>query len=108
MDAIHTNDWKPKNKKHIDEFSQKVDVLINVENEMHFCQEMFTKLNFTVLDDRINSIPPPHDGTFEWMFEAPPSYEGDRQTTVFLDWLADKSGENLFWITGEKIFDQRF
>ncbi|KAF2794964.1 hypothetical protein K505DRAFT_407227 [Melanomma pulvis-pyrius CBS 109.77] len=102
MDSIHTNDWKPKNKKHVEEFSKKVDALITVENEAHFCHEVFAKLHFAVMDDRANSIPVAHEGTFEWMFESPPSYEsGQQQASAFLDWLGDKSGQNLFWITGK-------
>jgi len=102
MDSIHTNDWKPKNKKHVEEFSKKVDSLITVENEAHFCLEVFAKLHFATMEDRAHSIPAVHDGTFEWMFDSPPSYEaGEQQPSVFLDWLGDKRGQNLFWITGK-------
>jgi hypothetical protein len=103
MDSIHTNDWKPKNKKHVEEFSKKVDSLITVENEAHFRLEVFAKLHFPTMEDRSHSIPAAHDGTFEWMFDSPPSCEDGKQPpSVFLDWLGDKGGQNLFWVTGKK------
>ncbi|KAF2707106.1 hypothetical protein K504DRAFT_410991 [Pleomassaria siparia CBS 279.74] len=101
MDSIHTNEWKPKNKKNVEEFSKKVDALIVGENEAHFCQEAFAKLQFVTMEDRAHSIPAAHAASFEWMFESSPSPGGNQQASAFLEWLGDKSGQNLFWITGK-------
>ena len=100
MEAVHDNDWKPKNKKDVDEFSkQQVDSLITSENEAHFCQEMFAKLYSPVLNDRLHSISSPHEGTFEWVFDSQL-----KSGNNFLEWLGSPSGRNLFWITGKALF----
>ena len=47
LDAVHANEWKVKNKKHVEEFSsQQVDRLISAANEAYFCEQVFERLNF--------------------------------------------------------------
>ncbi|KAF2117082.1 hypothetical protein BDV96DRAFT_490389 [Lophiotrema nucula] len=94
MDAIHVNDWKPKSKKNVEEFSKHTQSLVLVESEARFAKDIFGKLYFPVLDDRVQNIPAPLDGTFEWLFE------GSEESGTFMNWLASKDGQNLFWVTG--------
>ncbi|KAF2134245.1 hypothetical protein P153DRAFT_363224 [Dothidotthia symphoricarpi CBS 119687] len=96
LDAVQTNEWKPKNKKNLEVFSKLVDKLIVAENEAHFCAQIFERLGFKELDDRLCSIPTPLEGTFEWVF-------GERQEEMggLLEWFGNTRGENLFWITGK-------
>lgn len=96
LDIIRTNDWKPKNKTHVEEFSEKVNSLILAENEAQFYDDIFANLHFPEQDDRLYSIGAPVKGSFRWMFDARHQKEGS-----FLDWLGNTSGQNLFWITGE-------
>jgi hypothetical protein len=96
LDAVHTNEWKPKSKKHVDEFTKQVDKLIQSANEAHFCDEMFSRLCFEELDHRINSIPAPHPGSFEWMFD-----DAQRDQGGLLEWLGNTRGDNFFWVTGK-------
>ena len=96
LDAVHTNEWKPKNKKHVEEFAKQVDKLIQSANEAHFCDEMFSRLCFEELDHRLNSIPAPHPGSFEWMFD-----DAQRDQGGLLEWLGNTRGDNLFWVTGK-------
>lgn len=103
MDAIHTNDWKPKNKKNVEEFSKQVDKLIQAENEAVFCKDVFAKLYFTVLDDRVQSIPTAHEGTFEWIFNSSSGESEKSQESNLMEWLGNTSGQNLFWITGKTL-----
>lgn len=95
LDAVHANEWKPKSKKAVEEFSQQVDSLITAANEAHFCNGIFARLRFEELDDRLHSIAKPHEGTLEWVFHDQHTDEGG-----VLEWLGNQRGENLFWITG--------
>jgi len=95
LDAVHTNEWKPKNKKHVEEFSKQVDLLISAANEAHFREQIFERMRFEELDHRLHSVSKPHDGTLEWVFDDQHTDEGG-----VLEWLGNQRGENLFWITG--------
>ncbi|OSS54859.1 hypothetical protein B5807_01797 [Epicoccum nigrum] len=96
LDAVHANEWKPKNKKHVDEFSsQQVERLIGAANEAYFCEQVFERLNFEELEHRLNAVATPHRGTLEWVFDDPQTDEGG-----VLEWLGNQRGENLFWVTG--------
>ena len=95
LDAVHANEWKPKSKKSVEEFSKQVDQLVTAANEAHFCDQIFERLVFEELDDRLHSIPAPHEGTLEWVFEDQQTDEGG-----VLEWLGNQRGENLFWVTG--------
>lgn len=95
LDAVHGNEWNPKSKKHVEEFSKQVDQLIIAANEAHFAQQIFENLRFEELDDRLHSISAPHEGTLEWAFDDLQTDEGG-----VLEWLGNQRGENLFWITG--------
>ncbi|KAF2876481.1 hypothetical protein BDV95DRAFT_590592 [Massariosphaeria phaeospora] len=101
MDAVHTNDWKPKTKKDVEGFSKHVDLLVQVENQAHFYSQMFAKLYFPHMDDRLHTLSAAHEGTFDWIFDS----NNDESKTIhcinLLDWLSDSSGQNLFWITGK-------
>jgi hypothetical protein len=99
LDAAHTNDWNPKKKKNVEEFAKIVDKLILAENEAVFCKDMFARLHFSALDDRLQSIPAAHEGTFEWLLET--TDDGAKKQSQFMEWLGSTSGQNLFWITGE-------
>ena len=96
LDAVHANEWKSKNKKHVEEFSKQVDQLIVAASEAHFCDEIFERLVFEGLDDRLHSISAPHEGTLGWVFNDQQIDEGG-----VLEWLGNQRGENLFWITGK-------
>ncbi|KAF2630699.1 hypothetical protein BU25DRAFT_488856 [Macroventuria anomochaeta] len=95
LDAVHANEWKPKSKKNVEEFSKQVDQLIAAANEAHFCDQVFEILAFEELDDRLHSIATPHEGTLEWAFDEQQTAEGG-----VLEWLGNQRGESLFWITG--------
>lgn len=96
LDAVHANEWKVKNKKHVEEFSsQQVDRLISAANEAYFCEQVFERLNFEELEHRLNAVAAPHRGTLEWVFDDPQTDEGG-----LLEWLGNERGENLFWVTG--------
>ncbi|KAF3005746.1 hypothetical protein E8E13_006728 [Curvularia kusanoi] len=95
LDAVHANEWKPKNKKHVEEFSQQVDRLISAANEAYFCERIFERLNFEELEHRLHAVSAPHRGTLEWVFDDQQTDEGG-----VLEWLGNQRGENLFWITG--------
>ncbi|KAF2683464.1 hypothetical protein K458DRAFT_46854 [Lentithecium fluviatile CBS 122367] len=96
INSIHTNAWKPKNRKHVEEFSKHVDALVLAENKAHFCREVFAHLHFVEQDDRLQSISTPHEGSFDWVLD--PRHE--KQASL-LKWLGDTSGKNLFWMTGK-------
>lgn len=98
MDAVHTNDLKPKNKKNVEEFSKQVDLLIQAEKDAVFCNDIFEKLKFPAMDDRFQSIAPATEGTFGWFLEEAKS--NNVSGTNFMEWLGNTNGENLFWITG--------
>jgi hypothetical protein len=104
MDAIHSNKWKPKNKKHAEEFTKIVDKLILAGNEAVFFRDVFTRLHFPVMDDRFQSIAVAHEGTLEWAFDEwvfdVPGGDQQEQEGNLMKWFGDKSGKNLFWITG--------
>ncbi|KAJ4317890.1 hypothetical protein N0V94_004720 [Neodidymelliopsis sp. IMI 364377] len=95
LDAVHENEWRPKSKKNVEEFSKQVDKLIEAASEAHFCDEMFARLVFDELNDRLHSVATPHEGTLEWTFDDQQTDEGG-----VLEWLSNTRGENLFWITG--------
>ncbi|KAF2016210.1 hypothetical protein BU24DRAFT_422561 [Aaosphaeria arxii CBS 175.79] len=96
MDAIHTNDWKSKNKKNVEEFSKLVDKLSQAEREAVFCADVFDAIQFPAMNDRLQSIEPAYPGTLEWSIKD----YGDGEDR-FLSWLGEKSGQNLFWVTGQ-------
>ena len=95
LDAISANDWKAKNKKHVEEFSKYVDALILAENEAQFRTEIFANLHFAEQDDRFYSISKPNEESFKWVFDPQSPQEGS-----FRDWLGDTSGRNVFWMSG--------
>lgn len=95
LDAVHANEWKPKNKKHVEEFSKQVDELISAAIEAHFCDQIFERLIFEGMNDRLHSTTTPFEGTLEWVFDDHQTNEGG-----VLEWLGNTRGDNLFWITG--------
>lgn len=96
MDAIHANDWRPKNKKHVEDFSSYVDRLVLSEEKVHFSNEIFANLHFDEQDDRLHNIAAPHERSFKWIFDSRHQKEGS-----FLEWLGSTNGQNLFWVTGK-------
>ncbi|KAJ4301200.1 hypothetical protein N0V90_003291 [Kalmusia sp. IMI 367209] len=95
LDAISNNDWKAKNKKHVEEFSKYVDAFILVEYEAQFRTEIFANLHFAEQDHRFYSISKPTEESFKWIFDPKRQQEGS-----FLEWLGDTSGRNVFWMSG--------
>ncbi|KAF2034716.1 hypothetical protein EK21DRAFT_55929 [Setomelanomma holmii] len=97
LDAIHAQGWRAGKKKNVDGFSAIVDKLIGAEKEVYFCDEAFKLLWFEGLDERLNSVERPMDGTMGWMF-------GDErmgEKGALLEWLGSTQGQNLFWIKGK-------
>ncbi|KAF2191676.1 hypothetical protein K469DRAFT_718697, partial [Zopfia rhizophila CBS 207.26] len=101
MDTIHANNWIPKSKKNVEEFSKQVQSLIQAELEARFCKDIFAGLHFSVIEDRLQSIPAVHEGTFEWIFDSPDGDAERQQEINFTEWLGNTRGENLFWVTGK-------
>ena len=95
LDAIHAGDWKANKKKNLEEFSKHVDKLLVDEHEAYFCEAVFKLLWFDELDERVNSIAKPLDGSFEYLFGKMGMEVGG-----LLEWFANNRGEGLYWITG--------
>ncbi|CAN9388955.1 unnamed protein product [Alternaria alternata] len=96
LDMIHSNDWKSNKKKDVEEFSKQVDALIQAENEAYFRAIIFDRLWFEEMDERMNSIPAPVDGGFEWVFG-----DASRQVGGLLEWFTNTRGEEIYWLTGK-------
>jgi hypothetical protein len=95
VEAISTNDWKAKNKKHLEDFSKLVDNLILADTEARFRELIFASLHFPEQDDRLYSISKPSEDSFEWIWNSRQQGRGS-----FPVWLGDTSGQNVFWLTG--------
>jgi hypothetical protein len=98
LDMIHSNDWKSNKKKDVEEFSKQVDALIQAENEAYFRATIFDRLWFEEMDERMNSIPAPVDGGFEWVFG-----DASRQVGGLLEWFTNTRGEEIYWLTGASL-----
>jgi hypothetical protein len=98
LDLIHSNDWKSNKKKDVEEFSKQVDALIQAENEAYFRATIFDRLWFEEMDERMNSIPAPVDGGFEWVFR-----DASRQVGGLLEWFTNTRGEEIYWLTGASL-----
>ncbi|KAF1920048.1 hypothetical protein BDU57DRAFT_583573 [Ampelomyces quisqualis] len=97
LDSIHANDWRPNKKKNVEEFGKIVDTLITVENEAHFCDEVFSLLRFEEAAERLHSVEANMDGSMNWVFGD--DRMGDEGG--LLEWFGNTRGDNLFWITGK-------
>ena len=95
VEAITSNDWKARNKKHVEEFSKLVDALLTAENEARFQDKIFRNLHFAEQDDRLYSISKPNEESFQWLWDSQRQGKGS-----FPDWLGDTAGQNVFWLTG--------
>lgn len=95
VEAISTNDWKAKNKKHVEDFSKIVDKLVLADTEARFRDLIFANLHFPEQDDRLYSISKPSDESFEWIWNSRQQGKGS-----FPVWLGDTDGQNVFWLTG--------
>ena len=95
VESITTNDWKAKNKKHVEEFSTLVDSLVLADTEARFRELTFANLHFKEQDDRLHSISKPNDESFQWIWNSRQQGKGS-----FPMWLGDTSGQNVFWMTG--------
>lgn len=98
IDSIRANDWKAKNKKHLDEFSKTVDSLVLAETEARFRVLTFANLHFKEQDDRLHSISKPNEESFQWIWNSRQQGKGS-----FPMWLGDTSGQNVFWMTGTQF-----
>ncbi|KAL5428442.1 hypothetical protein PMIN05_011060 [Paraphaeosphaeria minitans] len=96
VEAISTNDWKAKNKKHLEEFSKLVDNLVLADTEVRFRGLIFAGLHFPEQDDRLYSISKPSEESFQWIWNSRQQGKGS-----FPVWLGDTSGQNVFWLTGK-------
>ncbi|KAF1943450.1 hypothetical protein EJ02DRAFT_510967 [Clathrospora elynae] len=96
LDLIHAHKWKSSKKKNVEEFSKVVDKLVVAEQETVFLETVFKRLWFEELDERVNSIPNPADGGFEFVFG-----DSARQVGGLLEWFGSRRGEGVFWITGK-------
>ncbi|KAJ4344731.1 uncharacterized protein N0V89_012475 [Didymosphaeria variabile] len=97
IEAISTNDWKAKNKKHVEEFAKLVDNLVLAEIEARFRDLTFANLHFPEQDDRLHSISKPNEDSFQWIWNSRQQGKGS-----FPVWLGDTSGQNVFWLTGTR------
>ncbi|KAH7401928.1 hypothetical protein DE146DRAFT_448807 [Phaeosphaeria sp. MPI-PUGE-AT-0046c] len=97
LDAIHANEWKPGKKKNVEEFGKIVDGLITLENEAHFCEEIFRALHFEEANECLYAVEAPMDGSMKWVFED----ERMSDEGGLLEWLGNIRGDNLFWISGK-------
>jgi hypothetical protein len=50
------------------------------------------------MDERMNSIPAPVDGGFEWVFG-----DASRQVGGLLEWFTNTRGEEIYWLTGASL-----
>ncbi|KAL6709776.1 hypothetical protein ACN47E_001205 [Coniothyrium glycines] len=96
LDAVQRHDWKSGKKKHVDEFGLLVDGLVEMERQEYFVQSMFKGLWFEELDERVNSVARPMEGTLEWLIG-----EKQAQAGGLLEWLGNVRGEGVFWVTGK-------
>jgi hypothetical protein len=97
VEAIRTNDWKAKNKKHLEDFSKLVDNLVLADTEARFRDLIFANLHFPEQDDRLYSISKPSEDSFQWIWNSQQQGKGS-----FPVWLGDTSGQNVFWLTGTR------
>lgn len=97
LDSIHSNEWKPNKKKNVEEFAKIVDGLITLENEAHFCEEIFRALHFEEANERLYAVEAPMQGSMKWVFED----ERMNDEGGLLEWLGNIRGDNLFWISGK-------
>jgi hypothetical protein len=95
LDKVHENGWKSGKKKNVEEFSLQVDKLIVAEKEAYFRENIFQRLRFEEMDERVNSVSPPVGGGFEWVF-----CDASRQVGGLLEWFSSSRGEGVFWVTG--------
>ncbi|KAF2440909.1 hypothetical protein P171DRAFT_434643 [Karstenula rhodostoma CBS 690.94] len=96
VEAIRTNDWKARNKKHTEEFCKLVDNLVLADTEARFRDLIFANLHFPEQDDRLHSISKPNDESFQWIWNSQQQGKGS-----FPVWLGDSNGQNVFWLTGK-------
>ncbi|KAF1973951.1 hypothetical protein BU23DRAFT_505699 [Bimuria novae-zelandiae CBS 107.79] len=96
LGSITTNDWKARNKKHVEEFAKLVDVLVVTEKEARFRDKIFNNLHFAEQDDRLYSISKPNEESFQWIWNSQ-----QQGRTSFPEWLGDTTGRNVFWLTGK-------
>jgi hypothetical protein len=72
-----------------------VDKLVEAEKEAYFREVIFERLRFEEMDEWVNSVSPPVDGGFEWVFG-----DASRQVGGLLEWFSSSRGEGVFWVTG--------
>lgn len=101
VEAISTNDWKAKHKKHLEDFSKLVDKLVLADTEARFRDLIFANLHFPEQDDRLYSISKPSEESFQWIWNS--RQQGKASFPV---WLGDNSGQNVFWLTGTRLLSQ--
>jgi hypothetical protein len=101
IDAIKTYDWKPKSKKSIEAFSKLVDNMVLSENSSVFRRDIFDRLKFPAIDDRLQSISATDTGTFEWVFASPSQDSQHQENGNFTEWLSSTKRPHLFWVAGE-------
>lgn len=96
--AVEERGLKSGKKKDVEAFAKIVDELVEIERRAWFVDRIFALLWFEELDERVNSVGQPMEGSFEWLFG-----EKNRQVGGLLEWLGNIRGEGVFWVTGMSV-----
>ena len=81
-------------------FSERINSMAKSDLETSFCKMITARLQFAELPDRFESIPEAHQQTFNWLFDQPREHSEHTSWDSFTDWLEDKDGQIIYWITG--------
>jgi hypothetical protein len=101
LTSLRDRDWKPAERHDLTEFSEQLMFSVEADVEERFFDMILSRLYFSDLPDRLESIPEAHQETFQWLFESDPQQYNPNDWDSFTKWLSSTSNDNLFWATGK-------
>lgn len=101
MSAIRQMDQKTDYLDYVQRFPKDLDASADLRKEARFCDLILSRLEYTEMPNRYETIHDAHKQTFEWVFRD--AAGATRPWDNFTRWLEDPEPEkgNIYWITGK-------
>jgi hypothetical protein len=96
---IHEQNWHPKDREDVQEFSAMFTTFTEDKRQMFIEHDILRRLHFQTMHDRQERIPKAFQNTFEWVFNQTTTIQGEEPFDSYVQWL--QGNQSVYWVTGK-------